>query len=151
MLKKEKILYLECVFDRSFNGVALFKQHVDYAIFKENLFSKAGLAFILKDQKVIFFDGERMAEENLTMNHILYVFAHEIGHHILGHIMKRNYRLEMEADWAAINICAHTMKKSATMIAKYEFYNRYGFSYQELLVSEKKRSLLSAYLETLDI
>ena len=151
MLKKEKILYLDCVFDRSFNGVALFKQHADYDIFKEALFSKAGLAFILKDQKMIFFDGERIVAENLTINHILYVFAHEIGHHILGHIMKRNYRLEMEADWVAINICSHTLKKSAAMIAKYEFYNRYGFSYQELLVSEKKKALLTGYLQTLDI
>lgn len=151
MGKRKNLLYLECNFDPSFNGVALFKDHPNYTLFKENLFAKAGLAFILKDQKVIFFDGERITEENLTNNHITYVFAHEVGHHVLEHKAKRNYRLEMEADWAAVNICVHMKKRSAAMLAKYEFYNRYGFVYQDLVVSEKKRQQLSAYLVTLDI
>jgi hypothetical protein len=151
MGKRANLMYLECNFDPNFNGVALFQNHPSYKLYKEELFSKAGLAFILIDHKVIFFDGERIAEEKLNKNHILYVFAHEIGHHVLGHNSRRNYRLEMEADWAAVNICVHTKRKSAAMLAIYEFYNRYGFSYQELSVSNKKRQQLSAYLESLNI
>ena len=149
MVKRKNIL--TCSFDPRFKGVALFEGYPHYQLFKEQLFAKAGLAFLLKDERVVFFDGERILTENLTTNHIIYVFAHEIGHYILGHNMKRNYRLEMEADWAAVNICVHIKKKSAAMLATYEFYNRYGFTYKELAISEKKKLQLTAYLETLDI
>lgn len=132
-------------------AIVLFEGHPNYQLYKEQLFSKAGLACILGNGKIIFFDGERIVAEKLSKNHITYIFAHEIGHFILGHKMTRNYRLEMEADWAAVNICVHVKKKSAAMLAKYEFYNRYGFAYQELLVSETKRQQLTTYLSTLDI
>lgn len=152
MGKTEKMIYLECKIDPSFNGIIIFEDHPSYSLFKSELFSKSGLAFILSGQRVVIFDGERILTENLSAGHLAYIFAHEIGHYILEHANKRrSIRIEMEADWAAIQICSHLRRKSATMLAKYEFFNRYGLGYLEATISEKKKMLVQRYLKTLNI
>ena len=113
------------------------------------MFTQYGIAIKFDKHKHVIFDGEEILRLNLNLNHLHYIFAHEIGHHILKHRAKRNYRHEMEADWAAVLICLRSGNKSSVMLAKYEFYNRYGFTYLELVVSEKKRQIINQYLESI--
>jgi hypothetical protein len=144
----KNIEYLNCPFDNQFTGAIIFQEHPNYKIYQQ-LFLKYGLAIKLDDQKQVIFDGQEILNQNLNLNHIHYIFGHEIGHHILNHHARRNRRHEMEADWAAVLICLRSGNKSAAMLAKYEFYNRYGFTYLELAVSQKKKDIIQEYLETI--
>lgn len=148
--KNKNIVYLNCQFDDNFSGVMIFEKNKNYHLY-QTLFSQYGLAIKLDDRRHVIFDGEEILRLNLSLNHINYIFGHEIGHHILKHRAKRNYRHEMEADWAAVLICLRSGNKSSSMLAKYEFYNRYGFTYLELAVSQKKRDSINEYLETISI
>lgn len=111
-------------------------------------FEKLGIAFADLKSKTIYFDGAEVSEAYFTKDHMVAVEAHEIGHHIAGHLGQPYYSntQEQEADWLGINLLIqNNLVKAGNLLAE-RFIQQYGMPYTELVIAGSIRERLEAYL-----
>ena len=95
-------------------------------------FEKSGHAFLLHDQNMLVVDGAVVNEEWFTMDHLLVIEAHEIGHWLAGHgkdvhTEGRDENVEREADWLGYNLLlARDDHRAASQLHREEYLMRYG-------------------------
>lgn len=91
--------------DSTFTVYVLFEDNDAY----ENIHTALqnandSIGALIHGTKHIFIDGERIESDQLSMNHILAIEAHEIAHSYLNHSKEFSEESEIEADKYAIQL-----------------------------------------------
>lgn len=81
--------------DSAFKLFVVYSDYEKYDVFLP-LFNQHGHGFMEPGKKNIWIDGESL--ENLTMDHLLAIQAHEIAHYKLKHKGEYSMKQEIEAD-----------------------------------------------------
>lgn len=93
-------------------------------------FQKSGHAFLLHEASLVVVDGSAVLEPWFTMDHLLVIQAHEIGHYRAGHSMTAHesceIEIEMEADWLGFKLLINKGEISAADLHREEYQLRYG-------------------------
>ena len=91
-------------------------------------FQKSGHAFILHEAKTIAIDGAVVNESWFTIDHLMVIQAHEVGHYRAGHALLAhdNINIEKEADWIGCQLLSTSNYASAARLHKEEYFERYG-------------------------
>jgi hypothetical protein len=117
--------YRYSIFIPTISIITVFDKHLltDDNQYLIELFDRYGIAFIDLDRQLIFMDGDRIISDNLTLDHIYYIEAHEIAHVIFGNN-------ELLADYGGIELCKTNRLGAAASIGIEEFNRRYLNSYK---------------------
>ena len=99
-------------FDSRLTVVFLAQDDPEYSKFARH-FKRLGLGFLFKDK--VFIDITRIENEGYTVDHMIFIEAHEVAHSRLKHPAKRIPKNEAEADFLGILLC---MKKGYRQPAK---------------------------------
>ena len=93
-------------------------------------FQSSGHAFLLHDMKTVVIDGTAVLESWFTMDHLLVIQAHELGHYRAGHSMQAHLagsiEIEMEADWIGYKLLLSKGETTAADLHREEYQFRYG-------------------------
>lgn len=109
--------------DSAFDVSVVYSESEHYDAIKE-IIPKGDVAFTDLRTKIIIVDGEQLAQ--LTNDHLLFVEAHEIAHHLLNHIDQYdNPEQEKEADMGAYIMLTQRGHKKAAELVKYYFKHRH--------------------------
>ena len=94
----------------------------------EPQFRKSGHGFILHEAKAIMIDGSVVEEDWFTIDHLMVIQAHEIGHYRAEHAINENagIDIEKEADWLGYKLLSSLEYESAAQLHKEEYRERYG-------------------------
>jgi len=117
----------------------IFKENLNYEMLKP-LFEKHGFGFYSPEFKTIIIDGEIFSDENdLTMDDLKFIEAHEIAHLLLNHEGERSDEDELDADLGAYLLL--TKKGFSTQRLIDKFYERHGINFDENLLKRVEHIL----------
>ena len=118
----------------------VFEEYEGYNDLK-NMFNDLGYAFVAPEQKLIFIDGENLVD-NLQIDTLKFIEAHEITHVILNHKGPYSEIEEIEADMGAKYLLEKGGYTKSIDILLNQFENRHGrpfdeYEYDEFLKKHK--------------
>jgi len=97
----ETIITYPSIFNSDFNITIVFKENEYYEML-EKVFDEYGFGFYSPKHKTIMIDGEIFTDnEDIDMNDLRFVEAHEISHLLLNHDGPRSDEDELDADLGA--------------------------------------------------
>ena len=127
--------------DPRFTVAIIFPESDKYSMVSP-LFSIMGAAFLLHDRNIIVVDGEVVESDWFTLDHLLVIQAHEIGHQIANHTSlsshNKNLEEEKEADWLGYHLLLHKGFETAANIHREEYISRYQCEPRDDFVSIPK-------------
>ena len=107
----------------------IFDEYEEYDNIK-NLFDDLGYAFVAPEHNIIFIDGENLVE-NLDIDTLKFIEAHEISHIILNHKGPYSEIEEIEADMGAKYLLDKFNYPNSVEILLSQFENRHGKPFDE--------------------
>jgi hypothetical protein len=107
----------------------IFDEYEEYDNIK-NLFDDLGYAFVAPEHNIIFIDGENLVE-NLDIDTLKFIEAHEISHIILNHKGPYSEIEEIEADMGAKYLLDKFNYPNSIEILISQFENRHGKPFDE--------------------
>jgi len=107
----------------------IFDEYEEYDNIK-NLFDDLGYAFVAPEHNIIFIDGENLVE-NLDIDTLKFIEAHEISHIILNHKGPYSEIEEIEADMGAKYLLDKFNYPNSIEILLSQFENRHGKPFDE--------------------
>jgi hypothetical protein len=113
--------------DPSMTVVVVWPESDKYSVF-DQIFQKAGHAFVWQEKRIVAIDGAVVDEPWFTKDHLMVIEAHELGHISAGHgpdAHGRDMKKEREADWAGYNLLVNAGEDSAASLHRQEYQARY--------------------------
>ena len=98
-------------------------------------FQRSGHAFILHEAKTMVVDGAIVNEPWFTIEHLMVIQAHELGHyraeHAINAHMQEGVDIENEADWLGCMLLKEKGYHDALILHEEEYECRYNSTPQE--------------------
>ena len=129
-LIKEDISSFKGQIDKRYNIIVVSKEHPKYEEFKKFITS-GKIAVTIPGKPIIFVDGEKFKNMNLSDNDIIFIEAHEIAHHLLKHKFTKDIDQEREADYGAYLLLRKHQFNIAANSVRNLFKKRQGVSFEE--------------------
>ena len=115
------------IFKPEINILVIFKNNENY----ENLitiFNEYGYGFYVPNQELIIINGEIFLNSNdLTMDDLRFIEAHEISHLLLNHNGPRSEKDEMDADIGAYILLTRHNIPTERLVDEFEFRHNVKF------------------------
>lgn len=128
MIEDDDVQVFPSQLDSSLTVVIVYPESTKYEQVLPQ-FQKSGHAFILHQAKMMVVDGAAVNESWFTMDHLMVIQAHELGHYRAGHAVdahaQGNINIEKEADWLGYQLLVDA-GHSAASLHKEEYQARYG-------------------------
>ena len=120
--------------DNTLQVVVIYPESEKYEMVVQQ-FQESGHAFLLHDANLMVVDGAAVEESWFTMDHLLVIQAHELGHYRAGHgksaHAKGDVDIEMEADWLGYRLLISKGERTAAELHREEYQSRYGSDPEE--------------------
>ena len=130
-MSKDIITY-PSIFNPEINITLIFKENENYLSLKK-VFDEYGFGFYSPKHKTIIIDGEIFVDnDQLTMDDLRFIEAHEISHLILNHTSPRSDDDELDADLGAYILLR--MNGLDTERLQNVFEERHGIEFSEDLL-----------------
>jgi Zn-dependent peptidase ImmA (M78 family) len=115
------------VFKPEINILVIFKNNENYEDLTE-IFNEYGYGFYVPDQELIIINGEIFLNSNdLTMDDLRFIEAHEISHLLLNHDGPRSEKDEMDADIGAYILLTRHNISTERLVDEFEFRHNVKF------------------------
>jgi Zn-dependent peptidase ImmA (M78 family) len=115
------------IFKPEIKILVIFKNNENY----ENLitiFNEYGYGFYVPNQELIIINGEIFLNSNdLTMDDLRFIEAHEISHLLLNHDGPRSEKDEMDADIGAYMLLTRHNISTERLVGEFEFRHNVKF------------------------
>ena len=129
MTTTQDMLVFESPLDKKMQVVIVYPAAENYPLL-EAQFKTSGHAFLLHDLSMIVIDGAVVNESWFTIDHLLVIQAHELGHFLAGHgknpQIKEYLEIEREADWLGCMLLKKRGYHDASILHEQEYYDRYS-------------------------
>jgi len=128
----DDIITYPSLFNPDINITIIFKENKNYELL-EKVFDEYGFGFYSPKHKTIMIDGEIFTDDDeLNIDDLRFVEAHEISHLLLNHEGPRSDNDEMDADLGAYIL----LKKNGIETSRLEevFEERHGVKFSENLL-----------------
>ena len=129
--EEESEIEFKSPIDKKYNVMIIYPDS-DYYEQITSMIPNNGLAVTDMRQKAMVINGAKIESENLTNDHLLFIQAHEIGHHYLNH--KGEFGIpeqEKEADYAAYLLLKKKGYNKAAKLVIDFFKNRHGETFKD--------------------
>ena len=134
MIEHEGTQIFPSPLDNTLQVVIIYPESEKYETVVQQ-FQKSGHAFLLHDANLMVVDGAAVEESWFTMDHLLVIQAHELGHYRAGHGKSAHAMgdvdIEMEADWMGYKLLLSKGESSAADLHREEYQSRYGTDPEE--------------------
>lgn len=128
----QTIVHRPSKIDESFHSYVFFAPHSNYKEISGQLSQIDSVAALVTGTKSIIFDGEQIIEENLDMDHIIAIEAHEIAHSYLNHKTMQDEQQEKEADLLAVFLLESQGYHRAAEYIKTRMMDMYNFDVDDV-------------------
>ena len=118
---QKDLVFWKSQIDFDYIIIVIFKEHYNYDEIKKLMGDNIA---VTHQEKRIFIDGEKLGD--LNKDKIIFIEAHEIAHHYLGHQLKPIPEQEKEADYLAYLLLNKLNNKKASDLVINYFYSRHG-------------------------
>jgi Zn-dependent peptidase ImmA (M78 family) len=115
------------VFKPEINILVIFKNNENYEDLTK-IFNEYGYGFYVPDQELIIINGEIFLNSNdLTIDDLRFIEAHEISHLLLNHDGPRSEKDEMDADIGAYILLRRHNIPTERLVDEFEFRHNVKF------------------------
>jgi len=115
------------VFKPEINILVIFKNNENYEDLTK-IFNEYGYGFYVPDQELIIINGEIFLNSNdLTIDDLRFIEAHEISHLLLNHDGPRSEKDEMDADIGAYILLTRHNISTERLVDEFEFRHNVKF------------------------
>ena len=122
---EENIVIYPSQFNPDTQVIVIFPGHEKYSDF-EPLFNELGFGFVAPEQNMVFIDGGILGDENdMDIDILRFIEAHELAHVILGH-KERRPEDEKDADLYAFILLGEKKFRNAQQYLVDTFLERHG-------------------------
>ena len=118
--------------------LVLFAENSKYSEI-EPMFQEFGYGFMIPDKNIVIIDGELFVD-NLELDVLKFIEAHEIAHVILGHDGPRNEDDEIDADLGAYILLSQKNYSNSISVLLDEFESRHGLEFSKDLLDRIKHN-----------
>ena len=129
MIEHEGTQLFHSPLDNSLQVVIVYPESEKYEMVLKQ-FHESGHAVLLHEANLMVVDGAAVLEPWFTMDHLLVIQAHELGHYRAGHSKTAHQaaelEIEMEADWLGYKLLIAKGEVSAADLHREEYQSRYG-------------------------
>ena len=133
-MNTQDTLIFESPLSEELQVMIVYPEAENYSIFKSQ-FETSGHAFLLHYLKTIVIDGTVVNEPWFTVDHLMVIQAHELGHYLAGHSkssqVKEYLEIEREADWLGCMLLKEKGYHDASILHKEEYECRYNSTPQD--------------------
>ena len=128
MATDQDMIVFESPLDKNLQVMIVYPAAENYELL-EPQFKTSGHAFLLHDLSMIIIDGAVVNESWFTLDHLMVIQAHELGHFLAGHGKNSQVReyldIEREADWLGCMLLKKKGYHNASILHEQEYYDRY--------------------------
>jgi len=129
MIADQDTVVFESPLDKNLQVIIVYPTSENYRLL-EPQFKISGHAFLLHDLSMIIIDGVIVDEPWFTLDHLMVIQAHELGHFLAGHgknhQAKEYLDIEREADWLGCMLLKKRGYHDASILHEQEYYDRYS-------------------------
>lgn len=132
----EGIVLLKSQFDPSIKVMVIFPDNEKYGELKP-MFDDLGFGFVVPDDNLVIIDGNIFDPEDIDVNLLRFIEAHELAHIMLGH-NTRNPEDEMDADLYAFILLGGMQYEDAQEYLTGSFEERHGIPFDISMIEKFK-------------